>query len=82
VCPANSYKPGTGVLLARVFDSHGSPAAKADVVVEVEQLVVAGDTITRPQARRGLAGEDGRFVICGISRERPMIVRAYKGERP
>lgn len=78
VCPANSYKPGTGVLMARVFTSNGEPAANARIEVEVQRILVAGDTIVQPQIRRGEAGEDGKFVICGAMRDRPMIVRAYK----
>ena len=79
LCPTNSYKAGTGVLLAKVIDSHGDPAAKAEVDVEVQQLVIAGDTVARPQVRRGETGEDGRFVICGVTRERQVILRAFKG---
>jgi hypothetical protein len=79
VCPAKSYKEGTGVLMAHVLNSDGTPAANANVEVTVEQLIIANDTISRPQVRRGTAGEDGRFVICGASMRRPLVVRATLG---
>ena len=79
ICPANSYKPGTGVLMARVLNSDGTPASNAVVEVVVEQLIIASDTIARPQVRRGTAGDDGRFVICGASLTRPLVVRATLG---
>lgn len=79
VCPAGSYKEGTGVLMARVLNADGTPAANANVEVAVEQLIIANDTIARPQVRRGTAGDDGRFVICGASMTRPLMVRAALG---
>jgi hypothetical protein len=79
LCPANSYKEGTGVLLAKLLMSDGTPAANARIEVEATQLIVVGDTIARPSIRKGEAGEDGRFVICGIDKSRRLIVRAFKG---
>jgi hypothetical protein len=78
ICPANSYKEGTGVLLAKVQMADGSPAATARIEVETTQLIVVGDTLARPSIRRGEAGDDGRFVICGIDRTRRLVVRAFK----
>lgn len=79
ICPANSYKPGTGVLMARVLRSDGTPASAARVEVVVQQLIIANDTVSRPQVRTGTAGDDGRFVICGATMKRPLVVRASLG---
>lgn len=78
VCPAKSYKPGTGVLLAHIVDAAGAPVAGARVEVEARQLIVAGDTASRTLVRTGQAGADGRFVICGASMQSPLVVRAFK----
>jgi hypothetical protein len=78
VCPAKSYKPGTGVLLSRVVDSTGQPAARAKIEVAARQAFVAGDTVQRVLTQTGEAGADGRFVICGAALDQPIAVRATK----
>jgi hypothetical protein len=78
ICPANSYKPGTGVLIAHTVQPDGAPAAGAKVEVTVRQLLVATDTVARAQTRSGEAGDDGRFVICGAPLTQAMRVRATK----
>jgi hypothetical protein len=81
VCPAKSYRPGSGVLFARVIDSTGAAVPSAQIEIET---VTPGDTTARGRAgqtRVGITGEDGRFVICGADRSRRLIVRAYKGTR-
>lgn len=79
ICPAGSYKPGTGVLMANVLEPDGTPAAHARVDVTAQQLVIARDTVTRDQQRIGETDDNGKFVICGASRERPLAVRASRG---
>jgi hypothetical protein len=79
VCPAKSYVPGTGVLMAKVTDAHGNPASGAHIEVETKQAIVVGDTIMRPRRSSGEAGDDGRFVICGAALDQPMTIRAVKG---
>jgi hypothetical protein len=81
VCPANSYRPNSGVLFARVVDSLGVGVPTAQIEVET---VARGDTTaaTRTrQTRMGVTGEDGRFVICGADFTQRLIVRAYKQNR-
>jgi hypothetical protein len=80
ICPAKSYRAGTGVLLAHIVDVRGNPASNASVDVETRDLLVAGDTLARPRHGHGQAGEDGRFVVCGITRDLPILVRASKGK--
>ena len=78
ICPAKSYRPGTGVLLAHVLDERGTPVPNARV--EVETAKDAGSPDAPAQAsgvRTGTAGDDGRFVICGAERDRRLIVRAF-----
>lgn len=77
VCPRSSYKPGTGVLLARVLDSRGAPASFAEIEVETKSSAAA-DSLAQPETRLGEAGDDGRFVVCGIAHDRSVIVRAFK----
>lgn len=76
ICPARSYRIGTGVLLARVIDSTG--AAVADAVVEVETQ--RPDTASHaPLGRRyGQTADDGGFVVCGAERDNRLVVRAFK----
>ncbi len=81
LCPRNSYRPGTGVLLARVIDAAGEPVPNAEIRLETSRLLVKSDTIVQPQSRVGTAGDDGSFVVCGISHERPIVVRAFKGRQ-
>jgi hypothetical protein len=78
-CPANSYKPGTGVLLAKVNNANGTAVAGAHIDVETRQAIVAGDTVMRSRKSSGEAGDDGRFVICGAALNQPLLVRATKG---
>lgn len=78
VCPTKSYRPGTGVLMARVVDSGGDAVAGAHVDVELEQAIVAGDTVTRRIIRSGEASDDGRFVVCGAALDQPLRLRATK----
>jgi hypothetical protein len=81
VCPANSYRPGTGVLFARVVDATGTPVSDARVEIAMQ---ARGDTTGKAlpgQTRLGVTGEDGRFMICGADRERRLIVRATKDNR-
>lgn len=80
VCPAKSYRLGTGVLLARVLDSRGMPAANAHVEVETLKLGAAGDTVLRPPLRYGVASDEGRFVVCGAEFDRSLVLRAFKGD--
>ena len=79
VCPSKSYRPGSGVLFARVVDSLG--AAVPDAQIEIETMT-PGDTTAKArvgQTRIGVTGEDGRFVICGADRSRRLVIRAFKG---
>lgn len=81
VCPAKSYRPGTGVLFARVVDSTGAPVPDAQIQI---QMLVPGDTTANArlgQTRMGVTGEDGRFMICGADRNRRLVVRAFKDNR-
>jgi hypothetical protein len=77
-CPARSYKPGTGVLVARVVDSTGAPVASARIEIEASQAIVAGDTLIHPRRGSGESGDDGRFVICGAALDQKLAVRATK----
>lgn len=79
VCPARSYKPGTAVLLATVVDLAGKPVPHAEVQVEYKNPAGADTTSSARSFRMGEAGFDGRFAVCGITEERAMIVRAFKG---
>jgi hypothetical protein len=80
VCPANAYKPGTGVLFATVINANGTPAAGARVEVETRQAIVVGDTLMRARSSSGNAGDDGRFVVCGAALNQPLLIRAIKGD--
>jgi hypothetical protein len=80
-CPANAYKPGTGVLLARVIDEKGEVVPNAIIDVEARQAVVVGDTLYQPRRSRGEAGLDGRFVVCGADLHQPIFLRATDGTK-
>ena len=80
VCPAKSYKPGTGVLMATVNNANGTPAAGVRVEVETQRAIVAGDTVMQPRKSAGNAGDDGRFVVCGAALDQPLRIRAIKGD--
>ena len=80
-CPANAYKPGTGVLLARVIDEKGEVVPNAIIDVEARQAVVVGDTLYQPRRSRGEAGLDGRFVVCGADLRQPIFLRATDGTK-
>jgi hypothetical protein len=84
VCPASSYKPGTGVVFARLLNADGSAAEHARVEVEttarlvVRDSVVVSDTLVQPVRRLGEAGDDGQFIVCGAGLDRPLRVRGLK----
>ena len=78
ICPARSYRVGTGVMLARVVDAAG--AAVAEATVEVETHRTDSDSL-RGAVRYTTTGDDGRFVVCGAERDQRLIVRAFKDER-
>jgi len=85
VCPSASYAPRTGVVFARLVYSDGSAADHAQVQVETSarlavkrDTAAARDTIDQPLRRLGESGDDGRFVVCGAGRDRPMRVRGVK----
>jgi hypothetical protein len=80
-CPENAYKPGTGVLLARVVDEKGEVVPNAIVDVEARQAIVVGDTLYQPRRSRGEAGLDGRFVVCGADLHQPIFLRATDGTK-
>jgi len=80
VCPPKAYKPGTGVLIATVNNANGTPASGVRVEVETQQSIVAGDTLMRPRKSSGVAGDDGRFVVCGAALNQPLLLRASKGD--
>lgn len=76
ICPARSYRVGTGVMLARVVDSDGAPVPDATVEVETQR---ADSTVHTPIGRRyGQTADDGGFVVCGAEREHRLVVRAFK----
>lgn len=81
MCPANSYKDGTGVLLAKIVDEKGIPVPNVLVDVEARQAIVIGDTLYQPRRSRGEAGADGRFIICGADLHQPIWLRATDGTR-
>ena len=84
VCPKASYKPGSGVLFARLVNADGSAADHARVEVETSARIVVGDTLAprdtlnQPVRRMGETGDDGRFVVCGAGLDRPLRVRGIK----
>jgi hypothetical protein len=80
-CPSNAYKPGTGVLLARIIDEKGDAVPNAIVDVEARQAIVVGDTLYQPRRSRGEAGADGRFVVCGADLHQPVFLRATDGTK-
>lgn len=83
VCPAKSYRAGTGVVMARVIDADGHPVASPRIEVESPEAVTLHDSaivLARPLQRSGDGGDDGRFVICGAALDRPLLMRATKGD--
>ena len=84
VCPRTSYKPGSGVVFARLLNADGSIADHAHVEVEtsarmvVRDSLVVPDTLDAPIRRIGEAGDDGRFIVCGAGLDRPLRVRGLK----
>lgn len=79
VCPARSYRKGTAVLLAHIVDAQGNPASGAVVDVETRDIGAGGDSLARPRHKRGEASAEGRFVVCGVAHDRPIVIRASKG---
>jgi len=83
VCPASSYKAGSGVVFARLINSDGSIADHARVEVEttarlVRDSLAVSDTLIQPIRRIGEAGDDGKFIVCGAGLDRPLRVRGVK----
>lgn len=76
ICPARSYRVGTGVMLARVVDADGAPVADATVEVETQRADSAGHTAVG--RRYGQTAYDGAFVVCGAERDYRLVVRAFK----
>jgi hypothetical protein len=77
ICPARSYTPGTGVLMARVVDSLGVAVPLARVDIESTPKEETSPTATPTQTRTGVTGDDGRFIICGAQLDRRLVVRVY-----
>ena len=80
VCPAKSYKLGTGVLMATVNNANGTPASGARVEVETQRAIGPVDTVMQLRKSTGNAGDDGRFVVCGAALNQQLLIRAIKGD--
>ncbi len=78
ICPAGSYRPGSGVILADVVDDDGDPVPGARVDIETLQALVVRDTVLRTVKRSGQASPEGRFVVCGAAKDRALLLRATK----
>jgi hypothetical protein len=85
VCPASSYKPGSGVVFARLINADGSPADHAQIQVETStrfvvprDTLVGRDTLDQPVRRLGESSDEGRFVVCGAGLDRPLRIRGVK----
>lgn len=74
ICPTRSYRPGTGVMLARVLDSRGKPVPNAHVEIETRRIAEKPELVGR---RNGQTSDDGRFVVCGAERDQRLVVRAF-----
>jgi hypothetical protein len=79
MCPEKSYVPGTGVLIASIVGQDGEPISGARVEVEARQAIVVRDTVYRTRSSTGVAGDGGRFIVCGAALNEPLTVRATKG---
>jgi hypothetical protein len=77
-CEGQRYRPGTGVVLARVVDKDGAPVA--DARIDVWQRASPSDTTSRGSDRSGETSEDGDVVICGAPLDRALRVRATSGK--
>jgi hypothetical protein len=78
VCPAKTYRRGTGVLIARVVDSLGAAVPMARIEIESTAPGDAPSRPKRPTTRTGVTGDDGRFIICGAEPDHRLEVRAFK----
>ena len=78
VCPTASYKPGSGVLFARLVSGDGSAVDHAQVEVITPARLAARDTVDQPVRRIGETGDDGAFVVCGAALDRPLRIRGAK----
>jgi hypothetical protein len=69
--------------MARVMGIDGHPVASPHIEVESPETVTLRDSaiaLARPLHRSGDGGDDGRFVICGAALDRPLLMRATKGD--
>jgi len=80
ICPSKTYKPGTGVLVARVVDSLGAAVPLAQVEIDMLAKVDTAATAKPAQTRIGVTGDDGRFVVCGAEVDDRLLVRVHHGD--
>ncbi len=78
VCGRQAYVAGSGVIIGRVYGSDGTPITEPRIDVW-QGTPAEADSVTRPFAS-GDGGGDGRFALCGFSRDEPVRLRASKGK--
>lgn len=77
LCRGQAYRSGTGVILGRAVTSTGTvmPNAQIDLWRQVKSAKVE---LFRNEPG-GLAGGDGRFVICGVPLDQKLRIRVSGG---
>jgi hypothetical protein len=78
LCPTRAYRPGTGVVLARIVTPRGEGIPNADVAVFLDSI--AADLPGVGRATSGRSDPNGSFAICGVTVGHPLQIRATKGE--
>ncbi len=74
MCKGQHYTLGQGVMLGQVTDSTSSPRPNARI--ELWRRIQSRNTELFREEVSGEAGDDGRFIICGLPRDQLLRVRA------
>jgi hypothetical protein len=79
VCPTRSYRPGTGVILAKVMTPESRGVDDANVSVILDSTTIP--TVRRAETHEGKTDARGNSAICGAPLGRPLHIRASRDGR-
>ena len=79
---ANAPTPRTAVLLARAVDTDGAPIRDLELHADWLANVIVGPAGIAGGVRAARAirpRDDGRFALCGVPRDRGLVLSAWRG---